>query len=585
MIIQPKFYKNSQPLNEYPRPQLKRDSYYCLNGEWEYAIFQGNGLKAGYRSLPERFDGTIVVPYSPESPLSKVNRQLKADETLCYRKKFRLPGGFHRGRLLLHFGAVDQVCKVYLNSGKVGSHEGGYTPFTFDITKFYRENRENELVVLVTDDAESEKYGRGKQSYHNGGIWYQAVSGIWQTVWIESVPFNYLEEITLTPDYENHTLKISTRSHEGDKQVMTVKVLDGDFPLASYHLWSDMDEEISVPFCKPWSPDSPELYNLSITMGEDRVMMYFAMRSFSVVQKKYKLFALNGEPFYMNGLLDQGYYGEGVYTPESYYKMYERLWQVKSLGFNMLRKHAKVEPLLYYYYCDILGIVVWQDMVNGGAPYEKLWIYLGPFVKLNLSDKNYKARKRGSASSREQFLVETEETMDALYNQPCVALWTPFNECWGQFDTLLVGRAVKNADPTRWVDQASGWCDKGGGDVDSRHVYFRKLNLKNDKKRVLALTEFGGYSVRKEGEKKFGYAYVDDYKALNEAYERLYIDQVIPALKEGLCASVYTQLNDVEEETNGIFTSDGRFKLDEEDVIKVNARLFAAFDRLWTEKS
>ena len=576
MIFQPEFLSSDTPLAEYPRPQMKRDSYLSLNGKWEYAIRK--------HPAPARFDGEIVVPYSPECKRSGVEKQLKNDEYLIYRRYFTLPNGFFRGRVLLNFGAVDQLCEAFVNGVLVGSHEGGYLPFAFDITDELQSG-ENELIVIVKDDASSDVYGRGKQSYKRGGIWYTATSGIWQSVWLESVPENYIKSVKLTPDYDTKrlTVRCEVVGELGDGKGVSVSVTDGERVVAT--VYSDGAEAtVDVSACKEWTTDAPELYGVSVHYGDDSVESYFGLRKFSVLQKGgKKYFALNGKPIFHNGLLDQGYWHEGLYTPPSNEAMYEEIKAVKSLGFNMLRKHIKIEPLLWYYYCDILGVLVWQDMINGGGKYPKLRIMLAPFINLHLRDGNYKKMRR-SERSREQYYAEAYGTIDALYNCVSLCLWTPFNEAWGQFDSLKVCEELKKKDPTRLYDHASGWQDMGGGDVYSRHIYFRKLKAKNDGKRVFALTEFGGYSYAVEGhifsKKKFGYKKFRSAEKLQAAYENLYREQVLPLIqKEGLCGAVYTQLTDVEDEVNGLYTFDRVLKVDEKELQKINAAVYAAFNK------
>jgi len=340
--------------------------------------------------------------------------------------------------------------------------------------------------------------------------------------------------------------------------------------------------------CKAWSPENPELYNIELTFGVDRVTTYFGLRKFSTVDtngKKY--FELNGKPYFHNGLLDQGYWHEGLYTPPSNKAMFDEIKNVKDLGFNMLRKHIKVEPMLWYYYCDVLGVLVWQDMINGGGKYSQFRIMLAPFINLHIDDKNYKKMKRSEAS-KAQYMFEAKEMMAQLFNCVSLCLWTPFNEAWGQFDALDVWKELKKIDDTRPFDHASGWQDKGGGDVNSRHIYFRKARMKNDGKRVLALTEFGGYSYVKDGhvftDKKFGYKTYKTEQDLTKAYTKLYYNEIIPAIKKvGLGATVYTQLTDVEDEINGLFTYDRVQKINADTLREINRDVYKAFDESITK--
>ena len=455
------FIKNDGlPFPDYPRPQFKRQSYFNLNGKWQYAITKSSQVQT-------EFDGEILVPYSPEARLSGVQRQVKADDFLHCKRSFKLPAGFNVGRVLLNVGACDQITDVFVNGKQVCHHEGGYNAFTADITDALTDG-ENELYFLITDDASTDVYGRGKQMYKRGGIWYTATSGIWQSVWLESVPQNYISSVRLTPSFKSKTLEISRYCvGEGDFYAC---IKDGEALIAEGKT-SGKTLVLNADSCLPWSPESPKLYTVIMRYGEDVVEGYFGMREFStkVIDGK-RVFTLNGKPCYHSGLLDQGYWEDGLYTPPSNEAMYNELKLVKEAGFNMLRKHIKVEPMLWYYYCDVLGILVWQDMLNGGGKYPQYRLVLAPFINLRLNDTNYKKMKRSEAS-RKQYMIEAKEMMAQLYNCVSLCLWTPFNECWGQFDAVKVLEALKKEDSTRLYDHASGWQDKGAGDLNSRHIY------------------------------------------------------------------------------------------------------------------
>lgn len=573
MIITPTFIKDGF-FDEYPRPQFKRDSFFNLCGEWDYAI-------TAEAAEPASYDGKILVPFSPESPLSGVSRQLQKDQFLHLKKDFVLPGGFNRGRVFLNVGAIDQCAKIYLNGVLLCEHNDGYNSFTVELTPICE--GKNTLYILVTDDADSPVYGRGKQRYKRGGIWYTATSGIWQPIWIESTPVERINSFKLYPDLDNKKLRILFDLTDGEKSVY-VSIIDQNRVISSGQSRGG-EVVLDCEGCLPWSPDSPNLYGLEMSYGEDRVESYFGLRKFSVLTvdgKKY--FALNNKPIFHNGLLDQGYYKDGIYTPHDNEEMYRDVVTVKKLGYNMLRKHIKVEPFLWYYYCDAAGILVWQDMINGGDKYPTIRINLKPFINYYINDHNYRRVRRALKESRDQYLIEANRLIDALFNCVSLCLWTPFNECWGQFDAALNCKILQEKDPTRHFDHASGWQDKGAGDVKSRHIYFRKARPKNDKKRVLALTEFGGYSMHiadhAYSPKEFGYKRFKDKAKLTKAYEGLYLNEVIPAIvKQGLSASCYTQLTDVEDEVNGILTYDRILKLDGDAIARVNEAVYEAFDQ------
>ncbi len=575
MIIKPNFSSDTVPHAEYPRPQFKRDSYVCLNGEWDYSINKSSDKISS-------FDGKILVPFCPESKLSGVEKQLQKDEFLHYRRNFTLPNNFNKGRVFINFGAVDQISQVYVNGILVGKNEGGYLPFSFDITSALI-GGENELYVLVTDNADSDVYGRGKQKYKRGGIWYTATSGIWQSVWLESTPNEYLKKVKITPSVKDSLVKFDFEKVGENPISATIK--DGEEVICTYD--NICDNQLIVPLNSPklWSPDSPELYLVEFKMGEDVVESYFGMREFTTetINGK-KCFGINGKPIFHNGLLDQGYFHDGIYTPKSNEVYYNEIKNIKKLGFNMLRKHIKVEPYLWYYYCDILGVLVWQDMINGGDKYSPLQIMLCPFLNLHLNDMNFKRRKRGNSQSREFYYKEAKGLIDTHYNSVSICLWTPFNEAWGQFDAYNVWKTLSAYDSTRHYDHASGWQDVGGGDLCSKHIYFRKLKMKNDGKRILALTEFGGYSHSVENhvftDKKFGYKSFNDVKALQKAYENLYLNEVIPLIKKELLgATVYTQVSDVEDEVNGLYTYDRVLKFDSIKIKEINKKTYDAFHK------
>ena len=562
------------PLPEYPRPQLRRDSYFCLNGRWQYAI-RSDG------TAPEIFDGEIVVPFSPESLLSGVNRHLMPEDTLWYRRTFTLPADFRRERVLLHFGAVDQSCRVFVNGELAGEHQGGYLPFTFDITDSLTEG-ENTLTVTVTDATSRARHAYGKQSFTPGGIWYTPQSGIWQTVWLESVPENYVEKLTITPLYDERRVRFVIRA--GDPEGASVAVRKDGAVIAEEQYDADrgaVEVPIGEEHLRPWSPDDPFLYGVTVTLKSgDKIESYFAMRKFGVTTvNKRKVLSLNDKPIFMSGVLDQGYWSDGLYTPPSDEAMVFDIQAMKDCGFNLLRKHIKVEPLRWYYHCDRLGMIVWQDLVSGGSRLDPFVIQVLPFLGIHLRDDRYHRFGREDEAGRDQFVQDLHDTVELLYNTPSLAVWVPFNEGWGQFDSLQMTQILWELDPTRLVDHASGWHDQGGGDFKSRHVYFRPVRLRHDKNRILALTEFGGYSLPTPGhmvsEKRFGYRMYKTEDELMEAVEKLYREEVIPCMeRRQLSAAVYTQLSDVEDEINGLLTYDRKeWKVDAGRLRAINREL------------
>lgn len=551
----------NNPLSEYPRPQFVRDSYMNLNGRWQCEF-------SGSEVLPEHYGHDIIVPFSPETPLSGVNRVLNPGEYLHYEKRFLLPDDFNRGRVFLHFGAVDQIAYVYINSVKIGAHKGGYTPFSFEITDYIK-NGENVLNVSVLDYSDTKEYSKGKQKFKRGGIWYSPQSGIWQTVWLESTPEEFLEKVKITPDFDNEQVHFE---FFGTDKVIT-SVYDGDELIAE-----TSENTVKIPDFKAWSPENPFLYHVIFSACGERIKSYFGMRKFSAGadEKGVQRLFLNNKPYFHNGLLDQGYYPDGYLTPPSNPAMENDVKTVKAMGFNMLRKHIKIEPLLWYHYCDVNGILVWQDMVNGGGNYG-LEVSVLPFIGVNLDDTNYKTFKRTDKEARDLYYKELRDMVDYLYNCPCIALWVPFNEGWGQFDSKAAYEMLKRLDPSRTVDTCSGWHDRGFSDVISKHIYFTPIKVKKGAKPYV-LSEFGGFSQRIAGHtfnnKMFGYKIYNSKKALTKAYKRTFEKTIIPQIKDGLAAAVYTQVTDVEDELNGLMTYDRKvIKIDVEILKEINGKV------------
>lgn len=566
------------PLDEYPRPQLRRNDWLCLNGVWQYAI------RASGEPEPETYDGDIVVPFSPESLLSGVKRQLNPGETLWYKRSMWFESAKGE-RLLLHFGAVDQRCAVYINGKEAGAHSGGYWPFYFDITELIREG-DNMLTIKVTDDSDAGVEAYGKQKLDRGGIWYTAQSGVWQTVWAEYVPRRYISDIQITPDCKNAAVEFRIAFGGGEETPeYRIEIFEDGLPV-SEGSFKEPAARLPMGAFKYWSPDDPFLYKVKITAGEDTVKSYFGMREFDAVRDELGRlrFMLNGKPLFQSGLLDQGYWSDGLYTAPGDDAMVWEISELKKLGFNMLRKHIKIEPLRWYYHCDRLGMLVWQDFVSGGGPYKPLMTQVLPFANIRLSDKYLRLFGRRDKEGRAVYLRDMARTVKLLQNVVSIAVWVPFNEGWGQFDALRISRTLKNMDSSRLVDHASGWHDQGGGDFASRHIYYKTYRMRRDKGgRIQALSEFGGYSCPSEGHMAsgalFGYRMYKDADELTQAFERLYTREVLPAVNEGLAAAVYTQVSDVEDEINGVFTYDREvLKLREETVRRVNETLKGTTD-------
>ena len=560
------------PLPEYPRPQLRRNSYLNLNGIWEYAITKT-------AEKPAAMQGEIVVPFSPETPLSGVGHILQPDEYLWYRRSVTLPKGFFRGgRLLLHFGAVDQRCTVWVNGQEAGSHTGGYLPFALDVTELI-EGDAFTLELRVTDPTDTGSLSRGKQRLKNTGIWYTPQSGIWQTVWMECVPENYLRSLRITPKPEENAVHIRLEADDPAMAAVTI-CRDGGI-IAEGQTDENGESTLTIPAeeLRLWSPEDPFLYDVSIVLpGGDRVESYFGMRAFGIGKDEKGLprLLLNGKPYFQNGLLDQGYWSDGYYTAPSDEALIHDIAEMKRLGFNMLRKHIKVEPLRWYYHCDRLGMLVWQDMMNGGESYSPLSIYVFSNLGLRVKDDRYRYFSRSDEAGRTHYYEELGQMIDLLYNTVSLALWVPFNEGWGQFDALKAAEFIRKRDDTRPIDHASGWYDQGGGDIKSIHWYFRPYHHKQPPKeqRPICLTEYGGYNCAVPGHcwgegAEFGYKKIADPAEFNRAFQKLMEEQIIPAKERGLAAAVYTQVSDVEGERNGLLTYDRK-------VCKANEAIFRA---------
>ena len=531
---------NDTPWQIYPRPRLQRDSYHNLNGFWEFTVSDSD-------TLPDRYDRTIRVPFPTESVLSGVQQHFPEGTRLWYRREFALPEGFCRERTLLHIGAADQKTAVYLNGRYIGGNAGGYHHMTFELTDALA--KKNILVICVTDDLRDRSFPYGKQTRKRGGMWYTPVSGIWQTVWLESVPAEYVRELhvraSLT-EAEITAVGVETGT-------VTVQTPEGEITVPLEH----GKALVSPAVPRLWSPESPYLYRFSVKAPQDEVRSYFALRTLDTrtVDGLPRL-CLNGTPYFFHGLLDQGYWPDGLYTPAEPECYAQDILAMKKLGFNTLRKHIKVEPDQFYYDCDRLGMVVFQDMVNNGK-YSFLRDTALPTVGLQKRSDRHLHRDNAVRSA---FLRSMEQTVQQLRDFPCICYWTIFNEGWGQFDSQHAFLRLRELDDSRFIDTASGWFRCSESDVESLHIYFRSVRLKPSD-RPLVLSEFGGYSCKPEGHafnlsSTYGYRDFARQPDFMDALERLYLEQIVPAREQGLCAAIYTQVSDVEDETNGLLSYD-----------------------------
>jgi beta-galactosidase/beta-glucuronidase len=566
------------PLNDYPRPQLVRDNWVNLNGLYEYNVLDKS------IAFPEQFIGKILVPFSIESSISGVKRTLTPTEKLWYRRTIEVPFLLENQRLILHFGAVDYESEIYLNQHLVGKNVGGYLPFEFDITDNVTPGM-NELIVGVTDPSDTGYQERGKQVLNPKGIWYTATSGIWQTVWMEVVNDISITGLKIIPDFDKGLVRIKpVYSYLYDVKLSLVVSAKGKV-IRRVVMNDDCFNDIAIPNFQAWSPESPFLYDIKIELTQngiltDTVKSYFGMRKFSIENDIHGLprLFLNNQPYFQTGVLDQGYFPDTLLTPPTDQAMIDDIETMKELGFNMLRKHIKIEPARWYYHCDRLGMLVWQDMPSGGQGYAGLWFtVILPKLGIRFSDSAYAKFKRESPHSRAEYKTGLTGMVEHLFNVTSLCTWVPFNESWGQFDAKKTAEFVKQIDPSRFVDHASGWYDQKGPDFLSSHQYFFKLKKPiSDKKRPFVLSEFGGYSLILaehdwNQEKSFGYKMFKTIPELTNAFVNLMEKEAAPLVAKGLSATVYTQLSDVETEVNGLLTYDRSLvKMDGEKVRAAN---------------
>lgn len=569
----------SIPHVEHPRPQWKRSDILILNGLWHYAISKDETVSF--------WDGEILVPFSPEAPLSGVKRFVGPDDWLIYEREVIIPSAWREDRIRLHFDAVDQEAWVFVDNVEVGHHLGGFDPFEFEIDRFLSADsfRLRVKVQDLTDAGDGRT--NGKQRLKRGGIFYTPQSGIWQTVWLERLPKHAVESMKATVHSDLSTIDFHFETTQETHSEIQVDVLDQGHVVVS-KTTSTNCLEIAIPGALPWTPETPVLYDLRICMGDDFVESYVAIRSFSKGLDKNgtQRFLLNGTPYFLHGLLDQGYWPDGLLTPPCDEAMIFDIQTMKDLGFNFLRKHIKIEPMRWYHHCDRLGMIVWQDTPCGTQRNDIIFHGAFAMAGIHLNDKACPALfGRQSKAARLQFELEHRRMIKHLENVPCIGAWVPFNEAWGQFESKRFEAMTRELDSTRLIDHASGWSDQGAGDFHSRHIYFKKVAFPKivGKKRILALTEFGGYSLpldnhRANPDHEFGYKRFSSVKEWEDAVIGLYEQEILPQLKRGLSVLVYTQVSDVEDEINGFLTYDRLVcKMDKTRFFELSHRLFEAF--------
>jgi len=546
---------------EYPRPQMVRDEWQNLNGLWDYAIAPKGAPQ------PEQFGGQILVPFPIESALSGVMKRVGETNRLWYRRTFTVPNGWRRENILLHFGAVDWEAVVYVNGREMGSHRGGYDGFSIDISDALKASADQELIVAVWDPTDAGPQPRGKQVNRPHAIWYTPTTGIWQTPWLEPVSSSGIESLKIVPDIDAQVVRIKARLLSPADAMIEATASDGRTKFGSATGKADQEITLKIPQPKLWSPDSPHLYDLKVRvqLGDkvvDEVKSYFGMRKIAVAKdaKGVNRLFLNNQPLFQFGPLDQGFWPDGLYTAPSDEALRYDIEFTKQVGCNMARKHVKVEPDRWYYWCDKLGLLVWQDMPSG--------------------DKYIKATEpdiQRTKESAKQFQGELKALIDQKGNHPCIVFWVPFNEGWGQFETARITDWIKSYDPTRLVSSASGWTDRGVGDVHDIHVYPGPGAPKLEEKRASVLGEFGGLGLPVRGhtwqdEKNWGYRSYTNAQDLTTAYLNL-IKKLHPLVAEqGLAAAIYTQTTDVEIEVNGLLTYDRA-------VIKMDPKVIGAANR------
>jgi len=547
-----------KPWLQYPRPDMVRNAWINLNGLWDYSVTQ-KGKK------PEKWDGSILVPYPVESALSGVRKKISEKENLWYKRDFSIPNIWKKKNILLNFEACDWETTVWVDGKEVGTHRGGYDPFTFDITEALDNKKLHELLVCVWDPTDKGTQPRGKQVTSPGSIWYTSTTGIWQTVWIEPVNKSYIASFRTVTNADNGTIIFKTDVKNADAGSLLFKILKEGRTIATATGKANNETTLQIKDPLLWSPDKPFLYDITIELKNnnktvDKVKSYTGIRKISIGKTAdgFTRMLLNNEFIYQNGPLDQGFWPDGIYTPPTEDAMVYDLRMIKKMGFNMLRKHVKVENRIFYYWCDKLGILIWQDMPSGDES-----------ISGNLPDINK------SKEATIQFELELKRMIETKYNHPSIIMWVPFNEGWGQFETGRITGLIADYDPTRLVNSSSGWTDRGTGNINDIHHYPDPAVQPAEENRAIVLGEFGGLGLPLQGhtweQKNWGYRNMDDTLQLLSRYES-YFDMVHRFIKEnGLSATIYTQTTDVETETNGLMTYDRKInKMGIENVFKAN---------------
>ena len=557
-------------LAEYPRPIMERQEWKSLNGCWKYAITSKGDTE------PTTYQGEILVPFAVESALSGVGKTVTEHQELWYQRTFNIPSSWRSKQILLHFGAVDWKAEVWVNDVKVGEHTGGFTPFYFDITSVLNKKGDNQLIVKVWDPSDRGEQPRGKQVEKPGGIWYTPVTGIWQTVWLEPVSAQHISYLKTTPDIDKRTVKVEVVAQADPSDQIEVKLFDGRKLVAKSAALNGLPIELIMPTdAKLWSPETPFLYDMEVTLYSqgkitDQIKSYTALRKFSIRRGSNGItrLQLNNKDYFQFGPLDQGWWPDGLYTAPTDEALAYDLKKIKDFGYNMVRKHVKVEPARWYTHCDRLGLIVWQDMPNGGR---------GP---AEWQTRNYYTGTDAirSAASENNYRKEWKEIIDYLYSYPSIGVWVPFNESWGQFKTSDIARWTKEYDPSRLINPASGGNHYTCGDILDLHNYPGPELYLYDPQRATVLGEYGGIGMALKDhlwltDKNWGYVKFNTSKEVTDEYVK-YTNHLLQLIEKGFSAAVYTQTTDVEEEVNGLITYDRKvIKVDEPRIKAINRKV------------